>query len=493
MKDNPSAQSRSYDYSKMIAATKKESQYKDFSSFISDKIELYRDKNRKEVHDFNRSTLAAIIGIDASTLTKIINGSQSTRKRDIVIALCFALQLSLEDTNMALNLYPMFQLNRCNLRDLVIEQALADRRTVSELNDILAQHNFPKLNLTRKKRKKDTQSFYYPLANTGYHEVSRDIQPFCFAGDDSALSLHERYHPEKYDSSYSEMIIKDDSEQLYQITLRDGYYKIRCKQNDEWVCLYCDEPYFEKYHHVPQCKDADLLNEIAKLQEYTDQKARYIHSMCADTKNYISRFDAINHEGKLIIYGETFGFDAPELCEYYQIEASQDGIVFTVSNCSKFMERYLGKDEWKRLYGPPLPDITHRYESLAEIPNQRWCSCFQSLINGAQDLLVRLQQKKIFLFDVNALWDIDDIMDTFEVKEAFSCIPSDDGQYDYIPKKEYIIGPDGKPITIDDLKRASELDIRTIEELCSIRKRYGSLEGFLQIDMLTEQKGQNNE
>ena len=44
-----------------------------------------------------------MIGIDASTLTKIINGSQGTRKRDLIIALCFALQLSESETTLALN------------------------------------------------------------------------------------------------------------------------------------------------------------------------------------------------------------------------------------------------------------------------------------------------------------------------------------------------------------------------------------------------------
>ena len=479
----------SVDYTKYSIADNVDFEF-GFREYMSQRIDQYRKKNKddKDKLKMTRAQLSKLLHMDTSTLTRILNCSQKTRKRDIIIAVCLALELNIDETNTALKLYPMAPLDSNNPRDKEIENAIIHGRTVAQLNGEL-EKKYSKLDFVREKKVNNSASIL-----SVFNEDLVNIHPYCVAEEDSSRSLHERYRPDQYDF-YSEMIIhrKDNPVQKYQIILHSSIYKISHWQENAWTPLYCDEPFYEKYHHVPQYKDADLLNEIAKLQEYTDQKARYIHSMCADTKNYISRFDAINNEGKLIIYGETFGFDAPELCEYYQIEASQDGILFSVSNCSKFMERYLGENEWRRMYGPSLPDVTHRYESLAEIPNQRWYSCFQSLISGAQDLLVQLQQKKVFLFDVNAWWNIDDIMDTFKVKEAFSCIPSDDGQYDYIPQKEYIIGPDGKPITIEDLKRASELDIRTIEELCSIRKRYGTLEGFLQIDTLTEQKGKNNE
>ena len=114
-----------YDYSKLIASAKKESQYESFATFIDEKIHECREKHYAgEAHSFNRSTLADMIGIESSTLTKIINGSQATRKRDIIIALCFALQMSESETALALNLYSMAPLNPNNLRDLVIIQAL---------------------------------------------------------------------------------------------------------------------------------------------------------------------------------------------------------------------------------------------------------------------------------------------------------------------------------------------------------------------------------
>ena len=73
------------------------------------------------------------------------------------------------------------------------------------------------------------------------------------------------------------------------------------------------------------------LEYATKLKEYTERKARYVHQMCNDTRYYGRRFSADNEHGQLVIYGECFGYDAPELCEYYQIEVSSTQCVFTVS------------------------------------------------------------------------------------------------------------------------------------------------------------------
>lgn len=141
-----------YDYSKLIDSAMLESQYRSFSSFIDEKIHVCREVYYDgEARKFNRSTLADMIGINVSTLTKVINGGQGTRKRDLIIALCFALHLNESETALAMNLYPMTPLNPNNLRDLVIIQALHDGTSVKKLNDILTDHGFPQLNILDRK------------------------------------------------------------------------------------------------------------------------------------------------------------------------------------------------------------------------------------------------------------------------------------------------------------------------------------------------------
>ena len=189
-----------------------------------------------------------------------------------------------------------------------------------------------------------------------------------------------------------------------------------------------------------------------------------------------------------MIFGETFGFDAPELCEYYQIEVFSTSCVFTVSNSSRFLKQYLGEKRWMEYYRKTLSPVTHTFTSLDEVDDIRWRKHFEKLLDLAQDLLNQLRNKELFLFNAHAWFDFDQLMSYFQVEEAFECYQPDD-QPEMAPGKDFIIGSDGQPITIDDLYRAAELDICTVEELCSIRAKYGSLENFLTIDALTERKG----
>lgn len=483
-------QQPTYDYSKLIASAKKESQYESFYTFINEKIHECRATHYAgEASSFNRSTLADMIGIDASTLTKIINGSQGTRKRDLIIALCFALQLSESETDMALNLYPMAPLNPNNLRDLVIIRALRDGASAKELDDILTTHGLSKLNILRSDRKREERAIYIPLNSTAYEEVSVEVVPYCIEGDDAELSLHDRYRPDRFDY-HSQMIIQEKGKDgpLYRIFRDDdGQYDIEVKTGEDWDCLYSNSLLHQKYDGAKPCEDPELLKEIAKLKEYTDRRARYVHNMCNDTRNYISRFDAVNNHGWLVVYGERFGFDAPELSEYFQLEASSGGCRFTVSNTSRFLERYLGPKKWMELYGTLPSPVIRSFESLKDVTSGRWRDQFQKLLYSAGDLLDQLRTRRLFIFNARAWIDIDDLMHAYHVEEAFECYQPEDLPYEIIPRKEQITGPDGNPVTVDDLYRAAELDISTLEDLCAIRTRYGSLDKFLKIDALTEQ------
>lgn len=472
-----------YDYSKFIEAAKTEAHYECFSTFIVEKIKKCREEYYDDVHSFNRAVIAKMIGIDTGTLTKVINGRQATRKRDLIIALCFVLKLRKSEADQAFRLYPMAPLNPNNLRDLVIIHALDDRVSVKELNEILENHGFPKLNVVRCDKKDEYRNFYIPYSSSPYEELSVNIVPYCIAGDDMTLSLHCRYDPEIIYSEYhSTMLIqkKDDSKKKYRITYNGNYY-IEQETAEGWKTLYSDDYFF---FNAKECADKELKIEIEKLKEYTNRKARYVHSMCNDTLYYKYRLNAVNNNGKLEIYGELFGFKHPELHEYFQIEVSSSKCKFTRSTESIFLAKYLDHNEWIKMYGMPVPNETNSYKSLAEIQNQEWHNQFQILLDHAQELLEQIRERKLFLVNAHAFYDIDDIIDIFNVTEEFDYYSSDDSRI-CIPHKDSFIGPDGKSITINDLYRAAELDIFSIEDLCDIRSRYGSLEGFLHIDILS--------
>lgn len=476
-----------YDYSKLIEAAKTEGQYECFSTFIDEKIKKCREEYYDDVHSFNRAVIAKMIGIDTGTLTKVINGRQATRKRDLIIALCFVLKLRKSEADQAFRLYPMAPLNPNNLRDLVIIHALDDRVSVKELNEILENHGFPKLNVVRCDKKDEDRNFYIPYSSSPYEELSVNIVPYCIAGDDMTFSLHCRYDPEIIYSEYhSTMLIqkKDDSRIKYRITY-NGSYNVEQETADGWASLYSDNKLEQKYFDAKECTDTELNREIEKLKEYTDRRARYIHSMCNDTLYYKYRLNAENNNGEFEIYGEIFNSEHPELHEYFQVEISSSRCKFTRSNGSRFLAKYLDHSKWTKIYGMPVSIETNSYSSLEEIQNHEWLDQFQTLLAHAQELLDQIKERKLFLVNSRAFYDIDDLLETFNVTKEFDCYSTEDSPIS-IPHKESFIGPDGKPITIDDLYRAAELDIFSIEDLCAIRSRYGSLEGFLHIDILSQ-------
>lgn len=478
-----------YDYSRLSAPAMEESQIDSFTTFIAEKIRERRTKRISGVvKRFTRSTLAEIIGIDLSALTKIINGLQRTKKRDLIIALCVALELSYEETNQALKLYGMAPLNSNDRRDLLIGQALRDKLNVAELNNSLEKHRFPMLNTQRSV--KEEEEPYYPLNSTDYEEVSVSIIPYCIAGDDADCDLNNRYRPSNFDY-HGEMVIREKRENgaSYQISLEKGSgYVISRLDGDNWKPIFSDEHIEQHVRGISECEDIDLLDAVTRLKEYVDRRAEYVVEMCDDTRNYNSRFNAVNNNGTLLLYGETFNYESPELCEYFQLEASSTGCVFTVSNSSRFLNRYLGEEGWKQFYQKKISPVTHTFHSLEEVTNSQWKKRFQVLLDSAQDLLQQLRDRKLFLYNVRAWFDFDLLMKTFNVEEAFDCYWPDDCP-EMAPRKDHIIGSDGNPVTVDDLFRAAELGITTIDELCTIRTRYGSLENFINVDALTEQKG----
>ncbi len=478
-----------YDYSRLSAPAMEESQIEDFSSFIAEKIRERRTtKGNGETKRFTRSTLAEIIGIDLSALTKIINGLQRTKKRDLIIALCVALELSYEETNLALKLYGMASLNSNDRRDLLIGQTIRDKRNVAELNNALEKHGFPMLNIQR--GMKDDEEPYYPLYSTDYEEESVKITPYCIAGDDVDRDLNNRYNPGNFDY-HAELVVRETKEDdtKYHITLeKNAGYVISRQEGDNRIPLFSDDPFEQHVLGIGECEDISLLDAVTRLKEYVDRRAEYVVAMCDDTRNYNTRFNAVNNNGTLLLYGETFNYDSPELCEYLQLEASSNSCIFTVSNTSRFLSRYLGKKRWKQFYQKKITPITHTYHSLEEVTNSQWKKRFQILLDSAQDLLQQLRERKLFIYNTGAWYDFEQLMNAFQAKEAFDCYQPDDCP-DMVPRKDHIIGSDGNPVTVDDLNRAAELGITTVDELCAIRTRYGSLENFINVEALTEQKG----
>ena len=79
---------------------------------------------------------------------KLISGEKHTRDRDVLIRLCIAARLGLEDTQKALKLYGMSPLYSRVARDAVLIIAVnTSLKDVHEVNELLKEHGMKPLSM----------------------------------------------------------------------------------------------------------------------------------------------------------------------------------------------------------------------------------------------------------------------------------------------------------------------------------------------------------
>lgn len=77
---------------------------------------------------------------------KLISGEKHTRRRDVVLKLCFGAAFSLEETQRALKIYGMSPLYARFPRDAVLISAIsAGKNDLAQINRLLVQNRQPEL------------------------------------------------------------------------------------------------------------------------------------------------------------------------------------------------------------------------------------------------------------------------------------------------------------------------------------------------------------
>ena len=77
---------------------------------------------------------------------KLLSGEKKTRQRDIILRICYAAELSLEETQEALRKYPMPELYARIPRDALLMIAFNERSgSVLDVNTLLKKHGMESL------------------------------------------------------------------------------------------------------------------------------------------------------------------------------------------------------------------------------------------------------------------------------------------------------------------------------------------------------------
>jgi hypothetical protein len=332
----------------------------------------------------------------------------------------------------------------------------------------------------------DDRAYFYPDKEKKYTILQQEVIPYDIIGNEGEKSLKNLYNPWRFSyDSYMVLRRNDDGKHL-KITA-DGSYTVY-EQSDTGD--YKEREYFIS---LSKCKDPELSQRFLQLNNLMDGRARQIVDMLNDTRNYGQRLGAEIIDDQLIIYGETFNNTAPELCEYYQIETRSESCQLTVSRRSTFLQRYLSNERYSEYYGPPTSDVRECYPSfsvlefmieneqqpyLKYIMNQR-LRHFKELRKAADDLVVKIQRRDIFIYTTDP-FNIEDIIEMFQVEKELDCVFNNEIGL-MVPQHEAFNTQDGTVITLEDLYRAIELGISSTEDIRRIKAQHGSLETLLKL------------
>ncbi len=464
----------------------------EFAEYIKNKR---KENNETTGQEMTTRDLGALIGIDYEMFRKILNQQKPTKKRDCIIAICVALDMTQGEINEALGLYQyMPALDEENPRErFIITQISGKYRitSVDELNRRLIQFGFPGLDIQDKRNVKKKTSKEDIIVKLPYKvlelKVHTPIDIDYYYGDPYD-SLCTTYDPSRCQSS-GDMLIGDNSKkEYYHLTAStDGYLSsVEYRSGDFPTCYKTLEGsgIFKDYF-------IELQNAIVL------EKERLL-SILNDTKNYHHRSSARLIDDAICVFYEEFNYQMPELNEYYLMYYSSGKYFLHTYNESSFMKYYLSPEEYKDYYGDFQPEPIETYESIEQIEsllsatekgsqsNIRYRmrkKAFERIKPNVDGLLADIKSGRKYIQNLNEIYEYPEkALTYYNVEAAFQCTYDEEyGEINSCSNSANFITESGNTISIttQDIFKAFEYGFPNIKEICRIKELFGSIEAVL--------------
>lgn len=469
--------------------------------------------------------LAQRVGINYEMFRKILNKTKPNQPRDCIIAICAALFLSENETNDALFYYD--DLPRLDdtpgCRESYIIQTLEGNigrldelkfvnQSVAEVNKTLQSKGFSELRLSNKIKSKESKIVVQSDEEVDKYSITTEIRTNRFSFQDS---LCDRYHPNQYRvGTKMEIIYPENMRCLLEYNSRDNFL-IKYEQDGE------------RFRNIPEIvnEDSELFLRYFNIIKDTNlRELRSCYEIAFDTRNHGLRQSAKYSKGKVELYSEIYNYIQPERNEYFYGEIIDGTFTFTIQKESRFMERYLSADDFKKYYPYKKKEERdyQRLTTLEELKNYckskqwdsdiEWCYVqeFKSMKNHLNALKNSLIDKKQFIRSYDDYFSGEDqwrIYEYYNVLNEFGVLKTEKKEEDkgYDPfaekyglddglpigtflgyheriwfeptKNEATVKYKNKTVNIDDseLKLAFELGIDNLEEICSLKLKHPNL------------------
>lgn len=440
-------------------------------------------ENKRIRHTYTYKELSKITGVPEESIRKLINKTQPTSNRDLIISLCIAIKLDLDCTNLALFKYGMPELHDeehgdSMTRDYLIMEILHKYNgdmTIHEVNSHLAAFGFSPLHIpiTNKGIAPSIKQDEYEVINIRVFPLINDYD-FC---------VSDKFNIKNYDCS-AEMLIKNiSSGEEYKITgSKDKKFFIYCLSGSNRILP------IEKFEHYKKLKTVlsffvmQIDKEISKLQAIQN-----------DTKNYGNRTTAKFEDGRIVFISESFNNKLPEIPLYILVEDNCKDIKILISKKSMFMSRLYDDIQYREEYHCEKIKAIWEYNDVDDIKNDSIYKNHEviqkSIIKIYNDLTSNISKLKDDIKSRNEYISLTVLTDgepdefylmcrALRLVKEFSFKKEDDFYCTTRNKITYRYNDKIYTITREDVKTAFELGMKNADDICLVKERIGSLEAL---------------
>ncbi|MBR6705882.1 MAG: hypothetical protein IKI84_04290 [Clostridia bacterium] len=373
---------------------------------------VFMDRMIREKH-IKRKDIALRTGLSQDYTYKILNGSKRTAERDYILAICFAVRMDMAQTQHALNIYGMPQLDENDARSAAIIRAIEKEIGFDGCNKWLESCGLPLLRTSPDMEKAGIHVI--ASAPDGkpavphrdphcYEEVSGYTQaekcgcaPFDYAyrggiavrnSEGELLRLESYYSPEL---SYMVMMTQEHYEQAlaaceqmeparqgnagpYRDELTDEEPGLSPEQGCCPRLPLNDAVIDERYDSLEEAAGSDLFFWFLEIDDRIDKKIRETLDRVKDTRYWPNAFRAGGGwaGGKAQVYMEAFNDREPGRREYFQILQQDGRTLYSATHASIFMRMELGDSLYNAYFGDePGPEYWFRVDSLEDLKEDR--------------------------------------------------------------------------------------------------------------------------
>ena len=456
-------------------------------------------------NDISNDELANRLNTSWEMLRKRLNQSKDL-SRDYLIAVCSQIQIGSFLTNYALGLAklpllcaeskpketgnPEDKVTIINLRDKkiinILDRCADNYMSIPQINSEL-KLEFNKLQLYNE----FPEEISYPFVIIGDTKIEIDYDYAIYNPCDSLETL---YDITQYKIKATKKIKLNNTQDILSLTLFDNSSARITKNND-----LLNSKAYENYKDLNNAHYSFIFEE---LHNDINLKRKEIFLQLDDSKHYNKRISAKYTGSGIQVFSETFNFIIPEKNEYFFVEYFEHKFHFYITNRSQFMH-YQSKDHFNKYIKKYDPLIQHEFNSIEEIKSyfienpssdvssyfdKKMISTFEELYNETKNLLIQIKLNKIYIrnpeiydgpnsfYDMCKYFALDNNFE-FAVQEGL-----DYPEPIYKNNKNCIeVDNLNSKITItkDDIYNAFIYGLNTVEDICSIKSKSGTIQNWI--------------